>query len=70
MAEHTWRAISHGRSSLISPDQWNVSALTEEDFQMELDVLPEAATNVECLFFCKRICALTTIASEVLQTFQ
>ena len=69
MVEHSWRALSHGRFSFISPDHWNVSPLNENDFLIEMDTIPEAALSVESPWFTQQMCALTMISEDVLRTF-
>ncbi|KND86653.1 Transcriptional activator protein DAL81 [Tolypocladium ophioglossoides CBS 100239] len=35
VVEHSWRAITHGRSSMLCIDDWNVTPLTPDDFAID-----------------------------------
>lgn len=65
VVEHSWRAVTHGRSSMLRDDDWDVSPLTVDDFSMDtpgegLDVSPE---------YFLRLCTLTLIVEEICRKF-
>ncbi|KAH6964540.1 fungal-specific transcription factor domain-containing protein [Fusarium avenaceum] len=67
--EYTWRSVTHGRASMISGDDWDVSPLKPEDFVVELAVdVPEHIQNRSSDYFI-HFCSLTDIASQVCRKF-
>ncbi|KAM0280962.1 hypothetical protein ACHAPQ_010364 [Fusarium lateritium] len=62
--EYTWRSVTHGRASMISDDDWDVSSLKPEDFVVDLSVdVPEHVKDQSFDYFV-RFCSLTEITSQ------
>ncbi|KAM0443262.1 hypothetical protein ACHAQK_003625 [Fusarium lateritium] len=67
--EYTWRSVTHGRASMISDDDWDVSSLKPEDFVVDLSVdVPEHVKDQSFDYFV-RFCSLTEITSQVCRKF-
>ncbi|KAK2041104.1 fungal-specific transcription factor domain-containing protein [Colletotrichum somersetense] len=66
--EHTWRAVTHGRSSMIRPDDWDVSPLTTDDFITDTatPALPNGSQSPDYMI---HLCSLTKIADETCRLF-
>ncbi|KAK2051575.1 fungal-specific transcription factor domain-containing protein [Colletotrichum caudatum] len=66
--EHTWRAVTHGRSSMIRPDDWDVSPLTKDDFIIDNATLalPNGPQSPDYMI---HLCSLTRIADETCRLF-
>lgn len=67
--EYTWRAVTHGRSSMISDDDWDVSRLTSADFNLDpTATIPESIRDKSLDYFI-RLCSLTEITSGICRQF-
>jgi hypothetical protein len=67
--EYTWRAVTHGRSSMISDDDWDVSSLTFADFTLDpTAIIPESIRDQSLEYFI-RLCSLTEITSGICRQF-
>ncbi|EWG44722.1 hypothetical protein FVEG_15710 [Fusarium verticillioides 7600] len=67
--EYTWRAVTHGRSSMISDDDWDVSPLTSADFTIDPTAsIPENIRDQSLDYFI-RLCSLTEITSAICRQF-
>ncbi|KAH6693870.1 fungal-specific transcription factor domain-containing protein [Plectosphaerella plurivora] len=67
--EHTWRSITHGRSSMIRHDDWDVSPPCAEDFAAEEVLrLPDDIEKQSPDYFI-HLCALTAIADGICRQF-
>ncbi|KAF3801874.1 hypothetical protein GCG54_00015096 [Colletotrichum gloeosporioides] len=66
--EHTWRSVTHGRSSMIRQDDWDVSSLTVDDFAVDLATrtLPGGCQSSDYII---HLCSLTRIADETCRLF-
>ncbi|KAK1594611.1 fungal-specific transcription factor domain-containing protein [Colletotrichum navitas] len=66
--EHTWRAVTHGRSSMIRHDDWDVSPLTADDFVTDTatPALPDGCQSPDYII---HLCSLTRIADEICRLF-
>ncbi|KAK2018539.1 fungal-specific transcription factor domain-containing protein [Colletotrichum eremochloae] len=66
--EHTWRAVTHGRSSMIRHDDWDVSPLTADDFVTDTatPALPEGSQSPDYMI---HLCSLTRITDEICRLF-
>lgn len=61
VVEHTWRAITHGRASMLREDDWDVSELSSDDFAFdEKQSSPAYFIN---------LCSLTLIADQICRKF-
>ncbi|KAI2719901.1 transcriptional regulator family: Fungal Specific TF [Penicillium roqueforti] len=69
LVEHSWRAVTHGRQSILSYDSWNVTPLTLADFEVNLN--PEAGLEVDdgCPDYFMHLSSLTLIANDLCRTF-
>ncbi|KAK2688964.1 hypothetical protein QWA68_012548 [Fusarium oxysporum] len=67
--EYTWRAVTHGRSSMVSDDDWDVSPLTSVDFTIDPTVnLPDSILDQSLDYFI-RLCSLTEITCGICRQF-
>ncbi|KAH6967030.1 fungal-specific transcription factor domain-containing protein [Fusarium venenatum] len=67
--EYTWRAVTHGRCSMLSDDDWNVAPLTEEDFLFDATAhVPDYAQALSYDYFVQ-LCSLTEITSQICRQF-
>ncbi|KAM0206384.1 hypothetical protein ACHAQI_008300 [Fusarium lateritium] len=67
--EYTWRSVTHGRASMISDDDWDVTPLKPEDFVVDLSIdVPEHVQDQSFDYFI-HFCSLTEIASQVCRKF-
>lgn len=62
VVEHTWRAITHGRSSMLREDDWDVSELSSDDFALD------ARRQSSPAYFIN-LCSLTLIADQICRQF-
>lgn len=69
LVEHSWRALIHGRFSLISHENWNVFPLRPEDFTVDTMSIPENALTAQPSEFFIQLCTLTLIADDVFRLF-
>ncbi|KAF9770565.1 hypothetical protein IL306_011873 [Fusarium sp. DS 682] len=67
--EYTWRAVTHGRSSMISDDDWDVSPLTPADFAIDPTTDMPESINDQSLDYFIHLCSLTGITSDVCRQF-
>ncbi|KAJ5502429.1 transcriptional regulator family: Fungal Specific TF [Penicillium fimorum] len=69
LVEHSWRAITHGRQSILSYDSWNVTPLSLADFEVNLN--PGAGLGVDdvCPDYFMHLSSLTIIANDLCRTF-
>ncbi|RGP69557.1 hypothetical protein FSPOR_4661 [Fusarium sporotrichioides] len=67
--EYTWRAVTHGRCSMISDDDRNVAPLTEEDFLF--DSIADVPHYAQCLSYdyFAQLCSLTEMTSHIYRQF-
>lgn len=69
VVEHSWRAITHGRASLLHEEDWNVTSLTDDDFALEhIEKSQEGELCRPCEYFL-RLCSLTQIANDICRKF-
>ncbi|KAG8670368.1 hypothetical protein FPOAC1_009776 [Fusarium poae] len=67
--EYTWRAVTHGRCSMISDDDWNLVPLVEKDFLFDTTAgVPDYAQCLSCDYFVQ-LCSLTEITSQICRQF-
>lgn len=72
-AQDKWFSLLHGRPSYVSPANWTIPPLTEQDFEDSADVsvqlvAPNAAPASSAVFMMQ-FATLTQILSEILETF-
>ena len=65
--EYTWRAVTHGRCSMISDDDWDVKPLTVDDFMIDVDV-PDYIQKLSSDYIIQ-LCSLTEITSHICRQF-
>ncbi|KAJ4004102.1 hypothetical protein NW766_011959 [Fusarium irregulare] len=65
--EYTWRAVTHGRCSMISDDDWDVKPLTVDDFVVDVDV-PDYIHKLSSDYIIQ-LCSLTEITSHICRQF-
>ncbi|KAJ9252879.1 transcriptional regulator family: Fungal Specific TF [Paecilomyces variotii] len=74
-SEDKWRSLSSGRPSFINRDDWQVSELTDDDFEMDtvpsnLDTILNVSSNeVQQALPFRLICSLAQIAEDVYKAF-
>lgn len=68
VVEYTWRSITHGRSSMLHDDDWDVSPLTPEDFIINMNVSLDGIGHQLPDYFM-HMCSLTEIASSICRQF-
>ncbi|KAK2739366.1 fungal specific transcription factor domain-containing protein [Colletotrichum kahawae] len=66
--EHTWRSVTHGRSSMIRHDDWDVSPLTVDDFATD-PATPALLGGSQSPDYIIQLCSLTRIADEICRLF-
>ncbi|KAF4840040.1 Transcriptional activator protein DAL81 [Colletotrichum siamense] len=66
--EHTWRSVTHGRSSMIRHDDWDVSPLTVDDFAVD-PTTPTMPGGSQPPDYIIQLCSLTRIADEICRLF-
>ncbi|KAJ6445271.1 fungal specific transcription factor domain-containingprotein [Purpureocillium lavendulum] len=66
VVEHSWRAITHGRPSMLHDEEWNVTPLSIDDFATD-----DASSGVivEQADHFMRLCTLTQIANGICRQF-
>lgn len=69
VVEHSWRAITHGRTSLLHPGTWNVKPLRLEDFVMDSTFGSKAQENQHSPDYIMWLCSLTGIANDICWQF-
>lgn len=67
VVEHSWRAITQGRPSLIHDDDWNVSRPTPDDFSTDASSVPIDAAAPPDHFI--QLCTLTDITNSICRQF-
>jgi hypothetical protein len=72
-AQDKWFSLLHGRPSYVSPANWIIPPLTEQDFADSVDVSvqfgPQSAAPASSAVFVMQFATLTQILSEILETF-
>lgn len=69
VVEHTWRSITHGRSSMIREDDWDVSPLTADDFIIEPHAgPPNQGYDLSPEYFIQ-LSSLTLVADQICRQF-
>lgn len=69
VVEHTWRSITHGRSSMLREDDWDVSPLDTNDFTIDIhEPSRKADLDVSPDYFLN-LCSLSLIADEICRKF-
>ncbi|KAJ4248400.1 hypothetical protein NW762_012737 [Fusarium torreyae] len=67
--EYTWRSVTHGRSSVVSDDDWDVSVPTAGDFTVDSSVnIPDNIKDRSSDYFI-HLCSLTEITSRICRQF-
>lgn len=66
--EHTWRAITHGRASMVSHDDWDVAPLGAGDFVVDPGVV-SVSEGCQGHEYFVHLCSLTRIADEICRKF-
>lgn len=67
VVEHTWRAITHGRSSMLREDDWDVSELSDDDFVLDAEAHKQSSQGSPAYFI--NLCSLTLIADQICRQF-
>ncbi|KAL6353646.1 hypothetical protein LRP88_14144 [Fusarium phalaenopsidis] len=62
VVEHTWRSITHGRSSMLHDDDWDVSPPTPDDFVIDTNVGSLHDTGHPDPDYFIHMCSLTGIS--------
>jgi Fungal specific transcription factor domain len=72
-AQDKWFSLLHGRPSYVSPANWTIPPLSEQDFEDGSDVSIQSpahgAASVSSAVFMMQFTTLTQILSEILETF-
>jgi hypothetical protein len=72
-AQDKWFSLLHGRPSYVSPANWTIPPLTEQDFEDGADVsvqlVTQSAAPASSAVFMMQFATLTQILSEILETF-
>lgn len=63
VVEHSWRAVTHGRTSMLREDDCNVAPISQADFADESNSISYAAE------YFIHLCPLTEIINEICRTF-
>ncbi|KAM0543612.1 hypothetical protein ACHAPJ_012199 [Fusarium lateritium] len=67
--EYSWRSVTHGRSSMLSDDDWDVLPPTSEDFTVDSSVdIPDNIKGQSSDYFI-HLCSLTEITSRICRQF-
>ncbi|PNY23683.1 Transcriptional activator protein DAL81 [Tolypocladium capitatum] len=66
VVEHSWRAITHGRSSMLYNDDWNVTPLTPGDFAIDPTM---NSLNTQSPDYFMHLCSLTDITNSICRQF-
>ena len=67
--EHIWRSITHGRSSMLNDDDWDVTPLTLEDFVIDHSVSSgDSGLDISPGYFI-HLCSLSLIAGKICREF-
>ncbi|RSL74400.1 hypothetical protein CEP53_000253 [Fusarium sp. AF-6] len=69
VVEHTWRSITHGRSSMLHDDDWDVSPPTPDDFVVDSNIGPQDDTGHQDPDYFIHMCSLTGISMSVCRRF-
>ncbi|KAM5352950.1 hypothetical protein ACJ41O_005672 [Fusarium nematophilum] len=69
VVEHTWRSVTHGRSSMLCDDDWDVSPLTQEDFIVDASVGSLNDMSHQLPDYFMHLCSLTQIANSICRQF-
>lgn len=69
VVEHRWRAVTHGRSSTLSDDDWDVSPLSAEDFTVDTAAEHSNEWTAQSPDYFIHLCSLTDIVSEICRRF-
>ncbi|KAF4470561.1 Transcriptional activator DAL81 [Fusarium albosuccineum] len=69
VVEHTWRSITHGRSSMLHDDDWDVSPLVVDDFVVDANVSMPDDMRYRSPDYFMHLCSLTEIANSVCRQF-
>jgi hypothetical protein len=67
LVQHTWRAITHGRSSMLREDDWDVSELSDDDFVLNAEAQKQSVQGSSAYFI--NLCSLTLIADQICRQF-
>lgn len=66
VVEHTWRSVTHGRSSMLCVDDWDVSPLTTDDFVVDGEPSDESQHSPDYFI---HLCSLTEITGGICRQF-
>ncbi|KAI8723107.1 Zn(2)-C6 fungal-type domain-containing protein [Fusarium sp. LHS14.1] len=69
VVEHTWRSITHGRSSMLHDDDWDVSPPTPDDFVIDANIGPLDDTGHQDPDYFIHMCSLTGISMSICRRF-
>lgn len=69
VVEHTWRSITHGRSSMLHDDDWDVSPPTPDDFIIDANIDPLHETGYQDPDYFIHMCSLIGISMSVCRLF-
>lgn len=69
VVEHVWRALTHGRPSLLVRENCNVSPLNSRDFRIDPEVREEQSRDRESYEYFLQLCRVTIIADDVYWAF-